>query len=519
MRSSRPRFRQKTLVAVLSVAVALVTACSSTTQAGPAQPGAAAGGSNVLRVVMPAEPATYNPALTLYSALRVVGPVFDPLVGFDKETLQPNDTGLLTSWERVSPTQWRFKVRPNVTFHNGEPWDAEAAKFTIEKYRDEPKSGFAPYYKRVAKVEVEGTDSLLVTTNVPYIAMPLVLTTAMGLPPKYYAEQTGEKFGTAPVGTGPFQFSELKSGQTFSVKANPNYWGGAPKLEGITFSWAADATTRTALLQSGGADLVADLPNEVLDEVENAPNTSVLSARSLYKMNISMNANQGTLKDVNLRKAVQAAIDYDAIVKTLFGGVGASKSPYFTGDLLPNKPQLTFQQFDLEKAKQLVQGAGGTPKLRFLYTTGFYPKDKQVGEAVSAMLEAAGFEVEQVPLENAALRTERNSGNYSMYMVQTFPVFAHPDSFIGFFTGKNAAVKYCTDPEGYDKLTEEALSATDEAASQKVYEGIEKKIMDEDACNAVLYDQVLSYGLSDRVKGLKPALDGVPPMHVISLEG
>lgn len=501
------------------MAVITLTACSSSagTSSGQAA-GGSASGAHPLRVVLPAEPATFNPALALYSTLRIVGPVFDPLVGFDKETLEPNDSGLLTSWERVSPTEWRFKVREGVKFHNGEEWNATAAAFTIEKYRDEPKSGFAPYYVRVTDVKAESDGSLLVTTNVPYIAMPKVLTTAMGLPPKYYAEVTGDNFGNKPVGTGPFEFDSLQAGQKFSVKAFKGYWQGAPKLEGITYSWAADASTRAALLQSGGADLVSDLPNELIEEVDSAPGTNVLSAPSLYKMALSMNSNDGTLKDPNLRKAVQAAIDYDAIVKTLFGDVGARKSPYFIGDLLPEKPEIGYQKYDQARAKELVSASGGTPKLRYLYTTGFYPKDKQVGEAVSAMLEAVGFQVEQVPMENAALRKERNTGNYSMYMVQNFPVFAHPDSFIAFFTGKNAAVKYCTDPGGYDALTAEALSAKEQEASDQVYDRVEKKVLDEDACNAVLYDQVISYGMTDKVKGFKSALDAVPSMYDVTLD-
>jgi ABC-type transport system substrate-binding protein len=164
-----------------------------------------------------------------------------------------------------------------------------------------------------------------------------------------------------------------------------------------------------------------------------------------------------------------------------------------------------------------VAAAGGSPTLRFLYTTGFYPKDKQVGEAVSAMLEDAGFQVEQVPLDNTELRKQRNTGNYSLYMVQIFPVFAHPDSFFAFFTGSNAAVKYCTDVAGYDAMQAEALTAEDEAASYEVYAELETKILDEDRCNAILYDQVISYGMSDRVQGFEPALDAVPNLYSVSL--
>ena len=141
----------------------------------------------------------------------------------------------------------------------------------------------------------------------------------------------------------------------------------------------------------------------------------------------------------------------------------------------------------------------------------------RVGQTASDVI-VADFEVEQVPLENAELRKQRNTGNYSLYMVQIFPVFAHPDSFFAFFTGSGAAVKYCNDPAGYDALQSQALTADDEDTSYEVYAELEKKILDEDACNAILYDQVISYGMTDKVKGFEPALDAVPSLYGVSLE-
>lgn len=165
-----------------------------------------------------------------------------------------------------------------------------------------------------------------------------------------------------------------------------------------------------------------------------------------------------------------------------------------------------------------MAASGGSPTIRYIYSTGFYPKDNQVGEAVSAMLIAAGFDVEQVPLEYSEVRRQRNEGNFDIFMVQTSPTFAHPDSLVGFFTGSNAVAHYCTDPEGYDALRAEALSA-DQATSDELYEQIERRMTDGDACQIVLYDQVISYGMTDSVQGFEPALDAYPLLRLLSLEG
>lgn len=465
---------------------------------------------------MPAEPATLNPVFSNYSNLRIIGGMFTPLVGFDKQTLEPNDTGLFTSWERTSDTEWTFTLRDGVTFQDGTPWDQQAAIFTIEKYRDEEKSGFRPYHSRITAIDPVGTNQIKVTTSVPYNALPKVFTNDMGISPTAYGTD-GDAFGRSPVGTGPFEFGEMVSGQKLSLVASPTYFGEKPKLEGIDYTWAQDPSTRVALLQSGSVDVVYDVPVESVDAVDSAENLHMESTPTLYKMTLSLNTNSDPLSDVRLREAVQSAVDYDGITKALFADKGAEVTNLFAGDVMNVKPDITFQHYDPDKAKQLVAEVGGSPKLRFLYTTGYYPKDKQVGEAVSAMLEAAGFQVEQVPLENAEMRKERNTGNYSLYMAQNFPVFAHPDSLYAYFTGSAAAVKFCNDPAGYDALQQTALSTRDQNVSDQTYVKIEEKFLDEDRCAATLYDQVAFYGLSDKLQGFETAKDSVPDVALWSL--
>ncbi len=184
--------------------------------------------SDTLRVVLQAEPTSLNPRSVRCSDSRAWGSIFDSLVGFDRQTLQPNEDGLLTGWEQTGPTEWTFDVREDVTFQNGETFDADAAAFTIKELRDNQASILRGYYSIVEDAQaVDG--KLRITTVEPYLAMPTLLTNAYALPPEYYAEVTAEGFAKKPVGTGPYELKSYTSGSEITVAKYDDYWRGEPK--------------------------------------------------------------------------------------------------------------------------------------------------------------------------------------------------------------------------------------------------------------------------------------------------
>jgi peptide/nickel transport system substrate-binding protein len=499
------------LAALAVASLASLSACGSVGLSDTSQ------GGNTLRVVLPSEPVSMNPVFSVYSDSRSWGSIFDRLVGIDKKTMQPTQEGLLTSWKQETPTTWVFDVRPNVKFHNDEAFDATAAAFTVKEWRDNPKSIWRGYYA-IVKDAAAQDGKLVITTTVPYAALPALLTTAMAVPPAYYKKVGANGFAEKPVGTGPFEFTSYASGQSIDVKRNDAYWGGVPALDGIHLTWNAVPSSRYAMLTSGNADLVLELQPQDVASVKANDKLRVISGETGYSPVISLVANKGPLADPRLREAIAKAIDRDALVKAVFDNVSAKASSAFIGDLL-RKPTQFVVQPAAEEAKRLVAEAGpAAPEITFGYTSGKYPNDVLLGQAVSSMLESVGFKVNQRAEEYGTYRELRGKGAFDLFMASNSPTFASPDTYTRYFLGSKALVKSCVNEKAYDDLNARALAAPTAETSDSIYAELEKKVISEDYCYVPLAKSIYAYGMTDRLKGFVAPIDATPDYRALSLK-
>ncbi len=504
----RPRNRG-TQVAAISGALALLmtSACGIGSETDEAT-------SDTLRVVLQNEPTSLNPTFSPFSDSRAWGGMFDSLVGYDRQSLQVDDQGLLPTWEQTGPTEWVFDVRDGVTFHDGEEFDAEAAAFTITELRDNPASILRSYYDIVADVAADG-EQLRITTTQPYAALPQMLTTAYALPPEDYAAKGAEKFAQEPVGTGPFQLDTYRSGQELSVTRYDDYWRGEAPLEGITYTWSGEASSRYALLASGDVDFAIDMQPQDVKSIESSDDLQVTSGQTTYGLTLFLNTTKGALADVRLREAIAKAVDRDGIVDSIFQGTGAVSSHYFIGDLLADPFEVDVPT-DMAAAKSLVSEAGSA-SLTYGYTSGKYPNDTVVGDAISGMLKEAGLSVKQRSEEYGSYRELRDQGAFDVYMQEITPTFPHPDTYVSYFLGESASLKSCTNGADYDTFNNDALSAASVEAGDEVYQQLETQVISEDYCYVPLTKSVYSYGMSADVKGFEAPRNASPDYFAISL--
>jgi len=496
--------------AVAAGLVGLLSACGL----GGGSAGRAADG--VLRVVTGLEPASLNPVYTTISDAAVFATVFDPMVGLDEDG-QPDGSGLLTEWEQVKPNQWVFQVRDGVTAHDGSKWTAEDAAFTLDKYANDRRSALAVYFDLVTGVKVRN-GALEVTTSSPFAALPAAMANTYGLPKKYYTDQGGDGFAKNPLGTGPFEVSEYRIGQSLDVVPFTDYWGASVSLKGVSFTWSNEENARVSLVRTGQADLALELTSDAVEGVGKGDGLEVVVVPETTRMLLWPNSNSGPLADRNLRLAVAMAIDKKSIVDNVLGGDGGEVIDTFIGDdLTPPAAYDDTIQYEPDKARRLVGAANGSQKLRLTYTVGNYPADNKIGEVVAGMLESVGFEVKREPVDYVRYRELRSSGSIELGINGVAQgAYTHPDNYATMFVSRRGITKHCGSAE-VDRMIDDARGMTTEDAD-KTYRLLEDEYLNQDACMVPMFRYNAVYAYTDRLKGLDVPRTMVPNYQEIRLE-
>lgn len=453
--------------------------------------------STEMSILTGGEPRSMNCAAVVAYDQMVGLSISERLVPTD-ENFQPTKDGIVDEWERLSPTEWRLHAREGVEFSNGEAWNAEALKFSLETLRT-TEGGVRAFFQPFSDVVVEDEQNVKLTTVEPLSAVPAILAFGCGFPPAYYQEVGGDEFGRAPIGTGPYVMEKWESGQQVTAVANENYWGGTPRLTKLTWKFVPDQSTRTNLLLSGGGDVALDIPIDRVGDVETA-GLAAISMATGDQRNIQMNAESGQLESRALREAVAKAINRDLLVEAILGGegIGAEATDKFFPPVFDTTVSSDFT-YDPDGAKALVAAEGGA-KITLTYTIGRYAKDQDVAEAVVGMLEAVGFEVERVPLDGSEFFAKKsNPGFDGLWIAAGAAVLPHPDVLVGAFLGTRPAKQYCADPE-YDELGTAGLAAQSPEELTEVYSTMEDRVLNEDICFVPLY---ISKGVTATAEGVE----------------
>jgi peptide/nickel transport system substrate-binding protein len=385
MGSSRFRRSRLRVMAPLAGLAALVLA------AGPAA------AATTFRVAVGIDPDTLDP---VQMTTTTVGNMVDYVV----ETLTVLDPsgkvgpGLAESWT-ASPdgTQYTFKLRAGVTFHDGVAFDAKAVKWNLDRLVD-PAVRVpirAPY--PIQKTEVVDAHTVRVTLKqayAPFIGALSWTTSGLVSPGSVDKEGNTYKNYSHIVGTGPYVFKERRKGETITVTKNPGYWGKNPYYDTVVFRIVPEAATRESLLLAGQVDLIILPPIADLPALQRNSAVKVLLAPSDRTIFIAINATKPMLKDPRVRQALNYAVDKDAIIKNvLFGAADEMDAPMASS--LFGYCKVGSYRHDLAKAKQLLGEAGvkpGTP-IQLIHPTGRYVQDKEASEAVAGFLREAGLQV------------------------------------------------------------------------------------------------------------------------------
>jgi peptide/nickel transport system substrate-binding protein len=356
-----------------------------------AAPALAAG---TFRIAVGVDPDTVDPVqMTTTTVANMIDYVVETLVFLDPEgKVRPL---LAESWT-VSPdgTQYTFKLRRGVTFHDGTPLDAQAVKWNLDRLKD-PNVRVpirAPYpIKEVTAVDAATVRVTLQRPSAPFVSA-LTWTTA-GIVSPAAADKHGNEYKNLvhPVGTGPYVFKERRKGESLTVTLYERYWGRKPHYDTVLFRIVPEAATRESLLLAGQVDLIILPPVADIPALQRNPAVKVLLAPSDRTIFIAINTTRFT--DPRLRQALNYAVDKPAIIQNvLFGAADQMDAPMAPS--LFGYCKVGAYEFNPAKARQLLAEAGvkaGT-RISLLHPTGRYVQDKEVAQAIAGYLREVGLE-------------------------------------------------------------------------------------------------------------------------------
>ena len=452
---------RRTAAVLAAVLALLITSCA------PAQRVDLGEGSGNLIAAIGGEPDQLDPQKTSsYFSFEVLENVFDTLVAPD-ENLQMRPA-LAERWE-VSPDQltWTFQLRRGVTFQDGSPFSAADVVYSYRRIIDEKLSN-SDKFSAVTDVTAPDPATVVIRVSQP---TPNLLTNLGGFKGMAIVQRRNVETGriaTNPVGTGPFAFASQRSGDSIVLKANPDYWGGAPKVPGVTFRFISEPTTALSALQAGEIDWTDIVPAQRVEQLRDDDSIRLAVTPSNDYWYLALNEARPPWNDVRVRRAIAYAIDRESIVQaTSYGTATANQLAIPEGN--PWYTRYDTYRLDVDKAKSLLAEAGAAPDRLDMLVTSEYPQTVTAAQVIADNLEPLGITVDIRTVDMATWLDEQNSGNFDMLMMGWLGNI-DPDDFYyaqHHTDGANNAQKY-SNPE-VDRLLEAGRRQIDENARRDDY--------------------------------------------------
>jgi peptide/nickel transport system substrate-binding protein len=378
----RPRRALGALLVSLSLALLL---------AGPA----AAQGPTLV-IAQGADITTLDPTqATQIHNLNLFYNLYDALVTWDPAEQGKLVPQLAVSWKNLNPTTWQFALRRNVKFHNGEPFNAESVKFTVERLVTKGAHQVYGGFATIERAEVVDPYTVNVITAKPD---PLLVKRFAGyggqmLPPQHVKQVGWPAFATKPVGTGPFKFVEWIKDDHITLAAFDEYWKGTPKIKKVVWRPIPDNFARIAALTRGEVHLATKVIPDHVGLVEKGGCCRVEHTLTNLVTVYLINAQKGPLANTKVRQALNYAVDKDKIIKELYRGYAIPAAVGIPNTDFGFNPRIKPYPYDPERAKKLLAEAGfpGGVDVDVQSGNGLHLNDKQLTEAVAAMFQEVGI--------------------------------------------------------------------------------------------------------------------------------
>ncbi len=431
---------------------------------------------STLNIGLREDPDLLDPTLgSSYVGRIVYAAMCDKLFDLDaKLNIVPQ---LAESWTYESPTRLLIRLRPNVTFHDGERLDAEAVRYKIN--RDATLTGSMRVGEVNAIQTVEIVDPLTVRLILKAPSAPLLslLTDRAGImiSPKA-AEAAGAQFGTRPVCAGPYAFASRVAQDRITLRRFAEHWDAANyHFDQVIYRPIPNSAVRAANLRAGSLDLVEQIvPNDIAT-IRGDSRLRIMIGDGLAYTGINFNIANGPAANTTIgqnrlvRQAFEAAVDRTALIQVVYDGL-------YTPTVQANPPSSPFHFTELQppprdvaRAKALLQQAGVPLPVPVVITVTNSPDTQQAAEVIQAMTAEAGFDVKLRVMEFASSLQAGYNGDFNAYLIG-WSGRADPDGNMWQLLHSRGTFNYgrWSNPEA-DALLDAARLPTDAAERRAIY--------------------------------------------------
>lgn len=462
--------------------------------------------------------------------------IFDRLVDIEVDDAGNSKIvpSLAESWDISDDgLEYTFHLREGVKFHNGNDFTAEDVAYTFHRLLTVDGAVNTEFIDQVKGAEelmngendtLEGVEvvddhTVKITLKEPFAGfLASISSPGVSIYDSEATEAAGDQFGMDPaltVGTGPFMFSSWSFNNQLVLTCNEDYWKGASALPGVVIKIIPDTETQSMMFESGELDILdLDYAADSVDRFTETYPDQIVQGPRVGITYFTMNFNKEPFSDVKVRKAVQMAIDRQAILDALYGGRGQIEQGIFPHGLIGFNADQEEIKYDPEGAKALLAEAG--------YADGFdmeIAADSSASDTITMALEIVSSQLAEVGI-NAEIKNydqstwleTRKSGELGSFMSTWTADYNDPDNFIYTFFGNEEKTKIRSinypDTEVMERVAK-ARTIVDEDERLTEYKALEEKLIHEDAAWVPMFSRLHLFAVGKRVQGFAPLWSGL----------
>jgi peptide/nickel transport system substrate-binding protein len=481
---------KKTRIAAVAALSALALSACGGSVAGPTTEAASGGGETGcgggnLRIGQEYDLGTLDPQiLTSVGDQQMTTNLFEGLTAYELGGVEVVP-GLATEWTADEDgTVWRFKLREGVPFHKdyGE-LKASDVVFTLKRLVDEATaSPNAAQLANLKDVRAEGDYEVVIELTAPDPALPDKLASRYtSIVSEKAAKEKGEKFGQDPIGTGPYQFDHWTPGQETVLTAFDGYWGGAPKLDEVTYRAIPDVTTRNNAFQADEIDIVQVTDPDILARHKANEDVQISSVPGLITRFFGMNTEMEPFDDPRVREAVTLAVDRETMLNGLFNGISTPATGILSPDVNHATEDILGYEHDPEKAKELLAEAGYPDGVDVTFSVPNIDRFTRPATVIQEDLADVGINAEIQVMETQSLLADLKSDKGLQMFILSRGQEPAPDRVLGSWFSSDGIPENnwarIEDPE-VDQWLAEATSTLDEPTRDDLFAKVQERVAD-----------------------------------------